>query len=175
MWIDGTEALRTLRDRSVHALATTAEILSAARDRAIVAVEVPLALLVDGFHASALFVRVILFTLFAMVEQFWWRLSIFDHLLVARDVVVDSLRAAAQAIYKCLAIVTIEAMYVVEVAMRSAGLVVTAVPLMARKSLLDLMSRAFSKARNRAKSPQQSRRFHQRSCNQLFRQRGLLR
>ena len=64
MWIDGTEVLRTLRGRSVHALATTAEILSAARDRAIVAVEVPLALLVDGFHASALFVRVILFTLF---------------------------------------------------------------------------------------------------------------
>ena len=145
MWIDETEALRTLRDRSVHALATTAEILSAARDRAIVAVGVPLALLVHGFHASALFVRVILFTLFAMLEQFWWRLGIFDHLLVARDVVVDSLRAAAQAIYKCLAIVIIEAMYVVEVAMRSAGLVVTAVPLMARKSLLDLMSRAFSK------------------------------
>ena len=145
MWIDVTEVLRTLRGRSVHALATTAEILSAARDRAIVAVGVPLALLVHGFHASALFVRVILFTLFAMIEQFWWRLGIFDHLLVARDVVVDSLRAAAQAIYKCLAIVTIEAMYVVEVAMRSAGLVVTAVPLMARKSLLDLMSRAFSK------------------------------
>ena len=87
-----------------------------------------------------------MFTLFAMIEQFWWRLGIFDHLLVARDVVVDSLRAAAQAIsWGCLAIVIIEAMYVVEVAMRSAGLMVTAVPLMARKSLLDLMSRVFSK------------------------------
>ena len=101
MWIDETEALRTLRDRSVHALATTAEILSAARDRAIVAVgfSCPARPWLPRVRAlrSGDFVH-----LFAMLEQFWWRLGIFDHLLVARDVVVDSLRAAAQAIYKCL-------------------------------------------------------------------------
>ena len=53
-----------------------------------------------------------------------------DVLLVARDMVIDSLLAAAQAIYACLAIVIIEVVYVTEVALRSTGVVVTAVPVM---------------------------------------------
>ena len=118
MGMDATEALRTLRARSADALATAADVSGAARDRAIVAIGVALGLLVHGYHASAHFFRVVLITVMAMLEQVWWRLGMVDVLLVARDVVIDSLVAAARAIYGCLAIVIIEVVYVTEVALR---------------------------------------------------------
>ena len=130
MGMDATEALRTLRARSADALATAADVSGAARDRAIVAIGVALGLLVHGYHASAHFFRVVWITVLAMLEQVWWRLGMVDVLLVARDVVIDSLVAAARAIYACLAIVIIEVVYVTEVALRSTGVVVTAVPVM---------------------------------------------
>jgi hypothetical protein len=130
MGMDATEALRTLRARSADALATAADVSGAARDRAIVAIGVALGLLVHGYHASAHFFRVVWITVLAMLEQVWWRLGMVDVLLVARDVVIDSLVAAARAIYGCLAIVIIEVVYVTEVALRSTGVVVTAVPVM---------------------------------------------
>jgi len=98
MGMDATEALRTLRARSADALATAADVSGAARDRAIVAIGVALGLLVHGYHASAHFFRVVWITVVAMLEQVWWRLGMVDVLLVARDVVIDSLVAVAQAI-----------------------------------------------------------------------------
>ena len=81
-------------------------------------------LCMQGYHAVQFGVVSTWVSMMGLIEQTWWRLGLVDILLVARDVIIESIFAAGRMVYVSVASVAIEIAYAAEVVIRSIGVLV---------------------------------------------------